>query len=86
MSLALAMKRSYRFFLPRSLLNPRRLARQLLPVAFFYVIVLSTGMYVGARGIDQQHVTEGTVLAMLVLIVLRLWAGKAESRDSAAEA
>jgi hypothetical protein len=84
MGLAQAIKRSFRFFLPPSLLAPRRLVRRLFGPAFFYVIGLITGMYVYARPSEVEHITTIFVVAMFVLLTLKWWSGA--SADHTAEA
>ena len=83
MGLAQAIKRSYRFFIPPSLLTPRKLVRQLFEPTFFYVMGLTTGMYAYARPGEGKHITTISIVAMLVLLVLKWWSGASSERNAA---
>jgi hypothetical protein len=73
MGLCLAIKRSYRHLIPSTLLDPRKLVRQIYVPAFFYIIGLSTGMYSYARPGEGDHITRESIVAMVVLLLLVRW-------------
>jgi hypothetical protein len=75
MNLAQAIKRSYHFFIPPSLLAPRQWVGRIFQPAFFYVIGLSTGMYAYARPGEGQRITSISIVAMFGLLVLKWWSG-----------
>jgi hypothetical protein len=81
MGVGLAMKRSYRYFIPSELRNPRKLIRQLWMPAFCYIMGLSNGMF--SHPVDQNRVTMWTIAALLFLSVMRFWAGPPESLEIA---
>ena len=70
MSLSTAVRRSYRYFLPRALFTPRKLLRQLWVPLFFYVMGLETA---------TDHFRPGTNILFIgvlsALIALKWWAG-----------
>ena len=75
MGLAQAIRRSYRYFIPPSLLAPRKLVRRLFEPTFFYIIGLTMGMYSYARPGEVEHINTVAMLAMLVLLSLKWWSG-----------
>jgi hypothetical protein len=84
MSFALAIKRSYRYFIPSELRNPRKLVRQIWLPAFAYIMGLSSGMVTHSSAVEINRVTSWTIAALLVLYVLRFWAGKPEAMELSA--
>jgi len=81
MSFSLAVKQSWRYFAPRSLLDSRRVVRQLSIPGLFYLLGWEHGLYSqdGAPDFDRGMV-EVTV-CLLALLTLRLWAGKYQLGD-----
>lgn len=79
MGLAQAIKRSYRFFIPPSLLAPRQWVRRMFQPVFFYVVGLTTGMYVYA----PPGETCLSIVAILVLLMLKWWSGASTQGGSA---
>ena len=75
MSLSQAIKRSYRYFVPPSMLAPRKLVRRLFEPAFFYVTGLTTGMYAYARPGEGERITTIWMTAMVVFLALKWWSG-----------
>jgi hypothetical protein len=75
MGMILAVKRSYRYFIPSSLLTPRKLVRQLFTALFFYFIGLTTGMYWYANERDFDRVSKVSIVGLVLLLVLGWWAG-----------
>jgi hypothetical protein len=85
MGLGLAIKRSYRYFIPPSLLAPRKLGRRLYEPMFMYLVGLVTGMYTYARPGEGNHITKLFAVALLVLLVFKWWSG-ASADDRSAKA
>jgi hypothetical protein len=75
MALLLAVKRSYRYFIPRSLLEPRKYVRQIYMPAVYYVVGITTGMYIYARPGEGPHITQISLIVMVALLILGRWAG-----------
>ena len=75
MSLARAIARGYRYFVPRSLLHPRQLVREFYQQAFIYVLGITTGMYSFCGPDQAEHVTYWSIAAMLTLYLVKWWAG-----------
>jgi hypothetical protein len=75
MGLMLAIKRSYRYFLPRSLLEPRAWVRRRFEGLFLYFVGLFTGMFVYVGPGEGERVGQMFTVAMLVLIALKMWSG-----------
>ncbi len=73
MGVTLAIKRSYRYFLPQPFLSPRRFIRQCFPSLSLYVVGLFTGMY--GRPVDPMRITYSFLIAMVGLIAVKWWAG-----------
>lgn len=83
MGLAQAIKRSYPFLIPPSLLAPRTYVRRHIEPAFFYVIGLTTGMYTCAPPGEVKRISGIGSAVMLVLLVLKWWSARpAKSRRS----
>ena len=77
MSLLVAVKRSWHYFIPESLLDLRRLVRQLYIPAYFFVMGWAFG--IDSHGGPGRYSQLGT--AVVVLILLKSWAGKYEPGD-----
>ena len=75
MGLRLAVKRSYRYFIPSDVLHPRKLIRELYVPVFAGVLGYQNGWYSGARGGDPERLQYGVLAAYLVLLALGSWAG-----------
>lgn len=73
MGLRLAVKRSFRYFMPTALLNPRRLVRGLYTPAFFFILGFEFGTP-GANAARGEHFANPFVVAMLILAVVGWWA------------
>ncbi len=75
MGLTLAVKRSYRYFIPAILLTPRELIRRSFASALFFVLGITTGMYWYAQpGSQSEHVAKVSCVLLWVLTLLKWWA------------
>ncbi len=81
MSIALALKRTYRHFAP-PFDEVRRFVRKLYVPAFFYIVGQESGMYKYARPEDVARITKQSMVAIVVLLVLGWWSGMPGSRRS----
>jgi hypothetical protein len=72
MGITLAVKRSYRHFLPTPWKSPKKYVRQWYPVWFFYTVGLFTGMYIHVP--DPMRVSYCFLAVMLVLGLAKWWA------------
>jgi hypothetical protein len=83
MGLGLAIRRSYRYFLPGALLTPRMTARRLYDPMCFYFIGLSTGIgWASDRGEENRKMLYFGAGA-LALLLLKWWAGAPSNNRSA---
>jgi hypothetical protein len=73
MGLILAVKRSYRYLLPRPILSPRRFARRWYAAMFYYAVGLFTGMYV--RPADSAGITYAFLAVLCCLGIVKWWSG-----------
>ena len=71
----LAVKRSYRYFIPSSLLTPRKFIRQHYTAIFFYFLGLMTGMYWYSQPGSFERISTTTGVGLAILLVLGWWAG-----------
>jgi hypothetical protein len=81
MSLVLAVKRSYRYFLPSSLFDLKRLVRRLYIPIFFYIVGWTTGAYRNAEIGSGERITKISIGVLAVLWILRWWAGRYQPGD-----
>jgi hypothetical protein len=79
MALALAVKRTARFYLP----SVRRAVSRNVPLVFFWLIGLCTGLY-AAPVRNTSHVSLLMVGGIAVLWLLRLWAEDGRAPGSTA--
>ena len=85
MSLSLAIKRSYRYLVPKSVLNPRALVRDLLPSIFAYTLGLFTGLrFTGGQG-QVENISRWEIAVFAALLVAKWWAYAPASRQSTEE-
>lgn len=75
MSLAKAIKRSYRFFIPPGLFRPREFIRRWHETLGFYFVGLITGMYFYARPGDMNRIFVLSITGCVILGILKWWAG-----------
>jgi hypothetical protein len=68
-----AVRRSYCYFIPRALLAPRLLARQLSTPALFGVTGLGIGASNYAATAAQAHISELWFVSIMLLAALRRW-------------
>jgi hypothetical protein len=73
MGLRLAVRRSYRYFIPAGLLDPRRTARRWAEPLFFYAIGLTTGMYIYAPATVSDRIGIFALVSTLALGALKGW-------------
>jgi hypothetical protein len=81
MSIILGLKRSCRYFLPSSLFEPRRLTRQLFAPIFFYLLGWGAAAYAYAGIAEHEHINRVLTIALLVLLILKWWAGRFQPED-----
>ena len=81
MGLILAVKRSYRYFIPKSLLTPRKFVRDHYGAIFFYFVGVMTGLYWYGGSEHFQHISTTTGVGLVVLLILRWWAGAGKPAD-----
>ena len=77
MALALAVKRTARFYMP----SVRRAVSRNVPLVFFWLIGLCTGLY-AAPVRNTSHVGMLMIGGIAVLWLLRLWVGDGRARGS----
>jgi hypothetical protein len=82
MGLTQAIKRSYPFLVPPSLRAPRTFIRRNIERLGFYVVGLTTGMYICARPGEGDQISHIAIAALSVLLVLKWWSG-ASSQEHA---
>ena len=80
MSLSLAIKRSYRNFIPPSVRNPRQLVRDLWPSIFLYTIGLFTGLTFSENRGNIEKITGWTTATFVTLLIIKWWAYAPSSR------
>jgi len=81
MNLVLALKRSYRYFLPSSLFDLKKLVRQVYVPTVFYLMGWTTaGYHYGGVG-SAERVTNISIFYGIVLIVVKWWAGRFQAGD-----
>jgi hypothetical protein len=80
MGFVLAIKRSYRYFIPRSLQTPRKFVRDHYAVMFFYFLGLQSGMYWCAPPGSFERISTITGVGLAILLVLKWWAGAWEGK------
>jgi hypothetical protein len=71
MGMILAVKRSYRHFLPGPFLSPGKFVRRWHLPLFFYAVGLFTGMYVHPS--EPERVTYYALATMGALLLLKWW-------------
>ena len=81
MGIALAIKRSYRHFLPAALFQPRMMVRRWYPLLSLYVIGLLTGM--SWRPVSGQQLEIAFIATIVALIVLKWWSGGTATQPEA---
>jgi hypothetical protein len=81
MSVILAVKRSYRYFLPSSLFDLKRLVRRLFVPAAFYLLGWRSAAYSFAGVGNGEEITKTVIFFVAALIALKWWAGKFQAGD-----
>jgi len=81
MSLMLGVKRSYRYFLPAFVFEPRRLVRQLFVPAFFYFLGWSAAGYTYGGPAQHDHISKVSLVVLLALLILKWWTGRFQPGD-----
>ena len=81
MSLVLAIKRSYRYFLPSSLFDSKRLVRRLYIPVFFYLMGWTAAAYCYGGTAYAERISKVCILFLAVLLIVKWWAGRFQPGD-----
>ena len=85
MSVALAVKRSYRYFVPSTFSDPRRLARQAVkPTAYFLIGAVVGADLLGPARVDRFFFAVMSAFIVLAWLVPWLFDPRAETGSSVA--
>ena len=81
MGVILAIRRSYRHFLPAAFWSPRKFIRRWYMSLVFYVVGLLTGISIHVD--DPRRVTYVSIAAFAILLLLKWWSGISERQPEA---
>jgi hypothetical protein len=85
MSIALAVRRSYRYFVPSTFLDPRRLARRAVkPAAYFLMGTVVGADLLGPARVDRFFFAVSLAVIVLAWLVPWLFDPRAEMGSSVA--
>ena len=82
MGLINAIRRSYRYFLPNVLLNPKRTINSLFPYVLIAILGWSFGAMQYSSHADKGGIVQNQQIAMWTLLILKFWASQKRVEDS----